>query len=79
MYLADGAIALRVTGTDGTRVQTVVETGGELRERQGINYPDGTLELDAVTDRDLEHLDFGINASTGWRCRSCAPRKTCGA
>jgi pyruvate kinase len=66
IYLADGAIALRVTGTDGTRVQTVVETGGELREKQGINYPDGTLELDAVTDRDLEHLDFGIAQSVDW-------------
>ena len=66
VYLADGAIALRVTGVDGPRVQTVVETGGELREKQGINYPDGTLELDAVTDRDLEHLDFGIAQGVDW-------------
>jgi pyruvate kinase len=66
IYLADGAIALRVTGVDGPQVQTVVETGGELRERQGINYPDGTLELEAVTDRDLEHLDFGIEQGVDW-------------
>ena len=66
VYLADGAIALRVTGVDGPRVQTVVETGGELRERQGINYPDGTLDLEAVTDRDLEHLDFGIAQNVDW-------------
>ncbi len=66
VYLADGAIALRVTGVDGPRVKTVVETGGELRERQGINYPDGTLELDAVTDRDLEHLDFGMAQDVDW-------------
>jgi pyruvate kinase len=66
IYLADGAIALRVTATDATTVQTIVETGGELRERQGINYPDGTLELEAVTDRDLEHLDFGIAQNVDW-------------
>ncbi|MBV9439006.1 MAG: pyruvate kinase [Candidatus Eremiobacteraeota bacterium] len=66
VYLADGAIALRITGIDGPRVQTVVETGGELREKQGINYPDGTLELDAVTDRDLEHVDFGIAHGVDW-------------
>ena len=66
VYLADGAIALRVTGVDGPRVLTVVETGGELRERQGINYPDGTLDLDAVTDRDLEHLEFGIAQGVDW-------------
>jgi pyruvate kinase len=66
IYLADGSIALRVTATDATTVQTVVETGGVLRERQGINYPDGTLELEAVTDRDLEHLDFGIAQNVDW-------------
>src|ERR1035437_9147956 len=66
IYLADGGIALRVQGIDGPRIATVVETGGELRERQGINYPDGTLELEAVTDRDLEHLDFGIAQDVDW-------------
>ncbi|MDB5027350.1 MAG: pyruvate kinase [Candidatus Eremiobacteraeota bacterium] len=66
VYLADGAIALRVTAIDGPRVETVVETGGDLRERQGMNYPDGTLELEAVTDRDIEHLDFGIAQDVDW-------------
>ena len=66
IYLADGSIALRVTAIDGPRVRTVVESGGELRAKQGINYPDGTFELDAVTDRDLEHLDFGIAQRVDW-------------
>ncbi|HTW83105.1 MAG TPA: pyruvate kinase [Candidatus Sulfotelmatobacter sp.] len=66
IYLADGSIALRVQAVDGAHVHTIVETGGELREKQGINYPDGTLELDAVTDRDLEHLDFGIAQGVDW-------------
>jgi len=66
IYLADGSIALRVTSIDGPRILTVVETGGELREKQGINYPDGTLDLEAVTERDLEHLDFGIAQGVDW-------------
>jgi pyruvate kinase len=66
IYLADGSIALRVTGVDGPRIDTEIEVGGELREKQGINYPDGTLELDAVTERDLEHLDFGIAHHVDW-------------
>ena len=66
IYLADGSIALRVQAIDGPHVHTIVETGGELRERQGINYPDGTLELEAVTDRDLKHLDFGIAQGVDW-------------
>jgi pyruvate kinase len=66
IYLADGSIALRVTAIDGPRIATVVEVGGELREKQGINYPDGTLDLEAVTARDLEHLDFGIANNVDW-------------
>jgi pyruvate kinase len=66
IYLADGSIALRVAAIDGPRIRTVVEVGGELREKQGINYPDGTLELAAVTDRDLEHLDFGMAHDVDW-------------
>jgi pyruvate kinase len=33
---------------------------------QGINYPDGTLKLDAVTDRDFEHLAFGLDQDVDW-------------
>ncbi|MGH7708368.1 MAG: pyruvate kinase [Vulcanimicrobiaceae bacterium] len=66
IYLADGSIALRVLGTTATRIETRVEVGGELRATQGINYPDGTLRLEAVTDRDIEHLMFGIDQGVDW-------------
>ena len=49
IYLQDGAITLRITGKTKTAVQTTVEFGGELRSKQGINYPDGTLDVPAVT------------------------------
>ena len=45
---------------------TRVEVGGVLRGTQGINYPDGTLDIDAVTDRDFEHLAFGIEMKVDW-------------
>ena len=66
IYLADGAIALRITSIDDADVHTTVESGGELRATQGINYPDGTLAIEAVTDRDLEHLAFGIENQVDW-------------
>lgn len=66
IYLADGAIALRITSIDGSDIHTTVESGGELRSTQGINYPDGTLDIDAVTDRDFEHLTFGIENNVDW-------------
>jgi pyruvate kinase len=66
IYLADGAIALRITGTSDERIDTVVEVGGDLRAHQGINYPDGTLAISAVTDRDFEHLAFGLEHNVDW-------------
>ena len=66
IYLADGAIALRITSKSGQRIETTVEVGGELRGQQGINYPDGTLAISAVTDRDFEHLAFGLEIGVDW-------------
>ncbi len=66
LYLADGAIALRILETSNTRIRTRIEVGGELRARQGINYPDGTLNIDAVTDSDFEHLRFGLEQDVDW-------------
>jgi pyruvate kinase len=66
IYLADGAIALRITATSDDRVDTIVEVGGDLRAHQGINYPDGSLDISAVTDRDFEHLAFGLEAGVDW-------------
>ncbi len=66
IYLADGAIALRIVATSDDRIETRVEVGGDLRATQGINYPDGTLGIDAVTDRDFEHLAFGLANGVDW-------------
>ena len=66
IYLADGAIVLRVVATSDERVDTVVEVGGDLRAYQGINYPDGTLAIEPVTERDLEHLAFGLECGVDW-------------
>jgi pyruvate kinase len=66
IYLADGALALRIVAKTEEHIETTVEVGGDLRESQGINYPDGTLAIDAVTDRDFEHLAFGLEAGVDW-------------
>ncbi len=66
IYLADGAIALRIESVAGSDVRTRVEVGGVLRALQGINYPDGSLQIAAVTERDFEHLEFGLAQDVDW-------------
>ena len=66
IYLQDGAIALRIIDKSATELRTTIEAGGELRAQQGINYPDGSLNLSAVTARDLEFLEFGLKAAVDY-------------
>jgi pyruvate kinase len=61
IYLADGAIRLRVKGVrngDG-EIETLVEIGGSVASRQGLNIPGSTRGLEAVPEEDLEMLRFG--------------------
>jgi pyruvate kinase len=59
-YLADGAIRLRVEEVDDGEVLTEVEVGGTLASRQGLNLPNVTTSLPAVSDDDLRLIDAGI-------------------
>jgi pyruvate kinase len=61
IYLADGAIRLRVERVrngDG-EVETAVEVGGTVASRQGLNIPGNTRGLAAVPEEDLDMLRFG--------------------
>ena len=66
LYLQDGQITLRIVGKSATDIETIVEFGGDLRPTQGINYPDGTLNIASVTDRDLEYLEFGLESGVDY-------------
>jgi pyruvate kinase len=61
IYLADGGIRLRVkaVGREAAEVETVVEIGGAVSSRQGLNIPGSTRGLDAVPEEDLDMLKFG--------------------
>ena len=61
VYLADGAIRLRVTEVSQTNgeIATAVEVGGTVASRQGLNIPGATRGLPAVPEEDLEMLRFG--------------------
>ena len=59
IYLADGKIRLRVQSVSGDEVDTLVEIGGTVATRQGLNIPGSTRGLDAVPADDLEMLHFG--------------------
>src|ERR671936_468859 len=59
-YLADGAIRLRVDEVSNGEVVTEVEVGGTLASRQGLNLPNVTTSLPAVSEEDLRLIDAGV-------------------
>jgi pyruvate kinase len=59
-YLADGAVRLRVQEVVDHDVVTKIEVGGSVASRQGINLPNVTVSLPAVSDEDLERIDAGV-------------------
>jgi pyruvate kinase len=61
IYLSDGAIRLRVDAvrTGDGEIETLVEVGGSVASRQGLNIPGSTRGLAAVPEEDLDMLRFG--------------------
>ncbi len=58
IYLSDGFIALRVEEVRGQDVICKVIVGGTLFSHKGINIPKARLAIDAVTEKDLEFVEF---------------------
>ena len=60
-YLADGSVRLRVERVrEGAReIDMVVELGGAVSSRQGLNVPEELPGLPTMPDDDLELLRFG--------------------
>jgi pyruvate kinase len=59
VYLTDGSVRLRVDARRDGEVDTVVELGGTVSSRQGINVPGELNTLPAVPQEDIELLAFG--------------------
>jgi len=60
VYMADGAIRLRVVEPEETGVECEVEVGGTLSSHKGVNLPGADTPLPAVDDHDLDWVDFAV-------------------
>src|SRR5436190_5436270 len=60
-YLADGAVRLRVDSVTNGEVLAKVEVGGVVASRQGLNLPNVTVSLPAVSEEDIALIDAGLD------------------
>lgn len=67
ILLDDGKLLLQVVSTD--KIETVkaqVIQGGILSSRKGVNLPDTSLRLPALSEKDLEDLDYIMQLEIQW-------------
>ena len=90
LYLADGAVRLRVVesrGGDG-EFDAVVEIGGTVASRQGLNIPGETAALPSVPEEDIDARPDGredrrrprghlLRAARGGHRRRCGRTPAC--
>ncbi|MGH9338787.1 MAG: pyruvate kinase [Acidobacteriota bacterium] len=60
ILVSDGLIELKVLETTDTEVRCEIVSGGMLAQRQGINIPGAMISAPALTAKDLDDLQFGI-------------------
>jgi pyruvate kinase len=67
ILIDDGKIEVVVKEITKTRdVKVEVTIGGVLSSKKGINLPDTKISLPALTEKDLEDLDFIIEQQCDW-------------
>ncbi|AVX19879.1 pyruvate kinase [Carboxydocella sporoproducens DSM 16521] len=60
ILIDDGLIGLKVERIEGTEIHCVVENGGEISSRKGVNVPGAVINLPALTEKDIADIEFGI-------------------
>lgn len=74
LLLDDGKIVLRVKALHADHVETMVEVGGALSDRKGLNVPDVVVPMAALTTKDRTDLAFALDQGVDWVALSFVQR-----
>lgn len=70
----DGLLRLRVTECDVDFATCVVEVGGRISNRKGVNVPDVVLPVAALSKKDRRDLKFACQLGVDWLALSFVQR-----
>ncbi|MCG6885092.1 MAG: pyruvate kinase [Silicimonas sp.] len=74
LLVNDGKIRLRVEAFGPDFADCVVEVGGTISDRKGVNVPDVLLPLAALSDKDRVDLEFACELGVDWLALSFVQR-----
>ncbi|MBQ4084641.1 MAG: pyruvate kinase [Alphaproteobacteria bacterium] len=74
LLLNDGQIKLRVVRVGAEKIETKVIIGGVLSDHKGVNVPDVTLPIPALTEKDRVNLAVALDMGADWIALSFVQR-----
>ncbi|KQM64315.1 pyruvate kinase [Sphingomonas sp. Leaf17] len=74
LLLDDGKLVLRVTAHTADTITTLVEVGGALSDKKGLNVPDVVVPVPALTPKDRSDLDWAVDQGVDWIALSFVQR-----
>jgi pyruvate kinase len=66
VLIDDGKVRLRVVTVEDAYAVTVVEVGGVISDRKGVNVPNRVLDIPALSEKDLSDLDYALDMEVDW-------------
>lgn len=60
VLIDDGLVALKIVDIIGKDIHTKVENSGKVSSKKGVNLPGVSINLPAITEKDIEDIKFGI-------------------
>ncbi len=74
ILIDDGKVRLRIEAADKEWADAVVEAGGMLKDKKGVNLPDTVLPIPAMTPKDRSDLDAALHLGVDWIALSFVQR-----
>lgn len=66
ILINDGLVEARVTRVRGRDIFAIVVVGGVVTSHKGMNFPDSTLSVSAITEKDRRDAAFGVKNGVDW-------------